>query len=271
MAVDMDAIEAYAASQEGGAEAPVEAPPTGGEPPAPAATSEGAAPVSAPQVDDEKISSELRRARDEAAKYRTRARRFEEAFEGYDDTEVSQALELYQLLQKDPKAAHQRFQAVAGNLEQYLREQGMWEEADAVAKAADTGLSRADVEKLMEEREQRAARDRAVQSIISDAAKLGYEEGTWQQGALLFIASKSTNGDLNKAHAALEEFKAGLREEGKQAYLASLEGGGNYPPVSSGGGPGAPAATGGHAPNANPSPAQAAREYLRAAGFNFKE
>src|SRR5688572_12102266 len=83
-------------------------------------------------LNEEGTKAELKRAREEAAKYRTELRRFKDAFEGYEDADVEKALAMYRAIEADPKQAHKSFKEVLGNIESYLKENGEWEEGDPI-------------------------------------------------------------------------------------------------------------------------------------------
>lgn len=228
-------------------------------------------------LNDEATKSELRRARDEAAAHRVKLRKFEEAFEGYEDADVEKALTMYRNLLKDPKSARKDFKQTLKNLEAYLTEQG--EELDdddddtPPAKGAkkpkvdddDRPLSRKEMLKLLEERDEKKATDQAVKDIISQTVALGYKEGSWQYQAVLYIANKDPNakGDVKKAHEIFQEEIKANKKAGVDEYLESI-GKPRHPPVSSGGKGGAPA---GEPPAKKFDAKASALARLTAAGF----
>lgn len=218
---------------------------------------------------EEGTKAELKRAREEAAKYRTQLRKFEAAFEGYDEADIDKALAMYRAIEADPKQAHKSFKEVVANIEQYLRENDEWEEGDPIPAEVkgEKPLTAKQVEKMMADRERKQAEEKAIQTILKDAEALGYKEGTWKHQTLLFIAAKdpAAKSDVKLAHAI---FESELEEYGKgavQKYIDSL-GKGGKPPVTSGS-PGGPAASGAGAPAASPDPKKSALARLTAAGF----
>lgn len=220
-------------------------------------------------LNEEGTKAELKRAREEAAKYRTQLRKFESAFEGYDEADVDKALAMYRAIEADPKQAHKSFKEVVANIEAFLRENDEWEEGDPIPAAAkgEKPLTAKDVDKLLETRERKQAEERAIQQILKDAEALGYKEGTWKHQTVLYIAAKdpAAKSDVKLAHAI---FESELEEYGKgavQKYIDSL-GKGGKPPVTSGS-PGGPAASGAGAPAASPDPKKSALARLTAAGF----
>lgn len=218
-----------------------------------------------PEKDISFYEAELRRARDEAAESRIAARRFKEAFEGYEEPEVDRFLELSKALVTNPEMAYKEFKEIADRLEK---------EYGAKPDEEPKYLTAADLEQI----EQQKAREALIGKVLSRSQELGYEEGTDAQAQLLWIASKDpATADLDdlaaidKAHeimtGRLEAYKAQVLAE----YLAEVEAqAGKFPPVSSGGAGGVSPEPAGD-PGDWGSARKAARERMQAAGIGRKK
>lgn len=165
-----------------------------------------------PETFDRAYVEKLRR---EAAEHRTEAQRFKEAFDGYSPEEVSFLLDLTKgLASPDQRVdAAQRLAKVA---EAVLAEGGTPAQAQQAVEAAAEGakpedvLTKAEYERLRAEE----ARDReaaeAVEKVEAEARSLGYDEKN-PDSALFWnfaVNSKEHPGDLQKAHEAVEAYKA---------------------------------------------------------------
>lgn len=160
---------------------------------------------------DRKYVEELRQ---ESAKYRTRAKDYEDAFEGYDDDTKAAMLDLARELNADPHMGSKRMVEVA---KQVLGEDGF---RDLLEDKGPKPLTEADVERKFKEREQAQAQEQAVQDVMREAKDLGYAEGTPDQAELFWFAHNKTEGDLSKAHEAVQARKQAAVDEylkGKEA------------------------------------------------------
>lgn len=209
MAVDEAALDAFLASD-------------GEVTPANDATQEAAdtqlpegtdAPTSEPSAEGEPATQDERdtfdrtyveKLRRESASYRERAKRYQEAFDGYEDGQVDAWLGLARQLREDPRATAQELQALAEQINQAY-------EADLEAREAETDqgeqyLTRAQVEEIFQERERQADLQRRVNQIEADARELGYnvapDNEDYQE--LLWVASRTESGDIRAAHAKIE-------------------------------------------------------------------
>jgi putative ubiquitin-RnfH superfamily antitoxin RatB of RatAB toxin-antitoxin module len=223
----------------------------------PVPPSEGGTPTPEPQSDaaaagasnadtgtglnDEAKTSELRRARDEAAAHRVKLRKYEEAFDGYEDADVDKALTMYRNLLKDPKAARKDFKATIENLEKWaeendvdLEDEGDAPPAKGKTKAEPKYLTEKELNAALDAREKDRMTNDAVKEIKKTVEGWGYKEGSWQYQSILFLANKDANGDITKAK---EQFEKDLKELSPKERAT-------HPPASgkSGGAPGAPAA-----------------------------
>lgn len=153
----------------------------------------------------EEWQKEVREAREEAKRYRLRAKEYEEVYDGLDDDGRGFLLELNKALKAgDSDTA----QAMWGQL---------FADPDAAAAAADPAaaggdpdapLTAADIDRLVEEklatREAKRAEDQAVADITKDAEALGYKPGSRDYVNLLYVANNETGGDLAAADQALK-------------------------------------------------------------------
>lgn len=221
-------------------------------------------------LNEEATKSELKRARDEAAAHRVKLRQFEEAFEGYEDDDVKKALTMYRNLTKDPKAARKDFKDTIKNLERWAEENDIdiYDDEDddddipparkaKRQKAEPKYLTEKELNAALDAREKARMTDEAVKEIKKTVEGYGYKEGSWQYQSILFIANKDTHGDLAKAK---EQFDADLKALTPKERAA-------HPPVSGGGAPGAPAASGATAPAKKFDARASALRRLTEAGF----
>lgn len=136
--------------------------------------------------------------RQESANYRTQAKPFKETFDGVDESDRDVFLGLVNLYKTDPAAAAREMQRLGQGL--------LGEDAAPEAPAAESVpvdpkyMTRADYENL---RRQEAI-EGAARQIEVDAKGLGYEKGT-PEYAYLLSAAQSRGGDLNAAHAYIQE------------------------------------------------------------------
>lgn len=158
---------------------------------------------------------EHKKAKDEAARYRTELRRYEDAFAGYHPDDAAVLLEASAgaarlLAEGKTGEASKMFRAIADAFGPAAAEEA---KAGAVEAAdADDLLSRADVEKMLAEREQAssqaAAVERIQQEISAKAPGLGFDlttpEGQDGWAVVLTEALHLHDGDVDKAAAAVK-------------------------------------------------------------------
>lgn len=203
MAVDEAALEAFLASD--------------GQPePANEATEQAVesqvAETPEPQVEDTIPEGDkfdrtyVEKLRRESASYRERAKRYQEAFDGYEDGQVEAWLGLAKQLREDPQATAAELQALAEQINAaYASEQAKLESQEVEQDQAEQQyLSKADVERMFRDREEKADLERRVAKIESDARELGYEPGSEQYDELLWFASRTKQGSIQEAHAQIQ-------------------------------------------------------------------
>lgn len=226
------------------AEAPAEAPAPESTPdPAAAAVADAqtAAETPAPEapgfldgVPDE-VKAHVKGLRDESASYRVKARDLEtqvkpyqEVFEGVDPAARDAVLQMAKVLVNDPEnAGPKELIRVARAL--------VGDRFDDVVKSLDEPqyLTPDQLEAQLAEREAKAAEERerreALESVEKESRELGYEDDTPDKTMLFFYAYKHTDGDLQAAHAKVQEFKQSVID----GYVQSVkEGNSSFPAVS---------------------------------------
>lgn len=170
----------------------------------------------------------IRKERDEARQGSEKAKRYEDAFAGMHPEDADAVLGFVQLLQQDPAAAAAWMRENADALSP-AQEKAMERAAQAanqpeaapsaqdedefdpydqerIAKLAEE-RAEAKFQELMAQREQAAAVESARAEIEREAKDLGYSpegDDAWRYKALLLRARDEFNGDLRKAHEALE-------------------------------------------------------------------
>lgn len=224
-----------------------------------------ATPLTAPPASDTAVTektpdfyeAELRRARDEAAESRVSAKRYKDAFDGYDEAQVDNYLQMVKLLgsdnPEDLKEAKRRFSAVVA----FLDENGLApEESDQPQY-----LTKDDLEKLQFEQEVQ----RNAVALVATAERLGYKEGSTQYRHLLNVAMEDPQKPLTleQAHEKILADIDAIQKGAVQAYIDGLSGQDKHPPVSVGG---AGAVT--TEPTGPSDPRAAARARIAAAGLN---
>lgn len=183
------------------AEAPAEVAPT------------TAAPETATEVDpfdspdtDTFDRSYVEKLRNEAAKNRTEAKQYKDAFEGYDEQSQGVLLNVVNLLKTDQTAGVKALQEIV----QFLSPEDAAAVTEAVEEAtgeiAAPELTVAEqVEAALAERDRTSSEQAKVDAIISKATELGYPADDPQHITLLWIANNQTGGDLDKAAAKIAE------------------------------------------------------------------
>ena len=159
--------------------------------------------------------------RSEAARYRTEANRYKQAFEGYDDETVDTWLTAVATWKEDP-----------ATVAEWMVEQGspyLDKNNEEAFNEAEMPLTRYELQEILAERDNESATEMAVQSVMSEASELGYEPGSSEYIQLLYIANNETEGDLVAAAEVLDQQYANMIE----AYIAEKSG--NMAPPPTGG------------------------------------
>lgn len=148
--------------------------------------------------------------RQEAAKYRTKAKQFE-AFEAYSDEDRQVWTHLAQTIMDDPKAGAQLLQDIAKG----LTAEEQQELAEAVGAEEPQYMTMADYKRLQDEQDM----NQRVAAIERDSTALGYKLGSTEYKHLLLVASNETQGNVQAAHQRIEAQKQAWIDN----YLASKE------------------------------------------------
>ena len=159
--------------------------------------------------------------RSEAARYRTEANHYKQAFEGYDDETADTWLTAAATWKDDP-----------ATVAEWMVEQGspyLDKNNEEALNEAEMPLTRNDLQQILAERDNESATDMAVQSVMSEASELGYEPGSSEYIQLLYIANNETEGDLVAAAEVLDQQYTKMIE----AYIAEKSG--NMAPPPTGG------------------------------------
>lgn len=158
---------------------------------------------------DRKYVEKLRK---ESAGYRERAKRFESAFDGFEESDQEVLLGLAKSLREDPTRGAQEMAAIAKAIMDQIGE-GDAPEADAEGESEYLT-----VEKYKALKEQEAVEDQ-VRQIEREAVDLGYKKGSPEYQYLLAVAKTLPDADLSKAHAQIK-----AREQAAvDAYLAQKQ------------------------------------------------
>lgn len=177
------------------AEYPPAAPePVAEETPAEPVAEGGAEPGVDPETFDRSYVEELRK---ESAKYRTKAKPYEEAFAEYDDESREVLLSLARELISDPEAGARRMVEISKNILDDKFE-------DVLKDPSPRPLTAQDVDRMFSERESKAQQEAAVRAVEQEAADLGYADGTADRALLFSIANTETLGDLKAAHEKIQ-------------------------------------------------------------------
>lgn len=212
-----------------------------GEPAAPAtestATPEAAQPAPAPAAqdttepegdDDSRFGEHaayIKQLRQESAKYRTErnelVEQYGKRFEGLAPEDANLFLEVVEAYKTDPAAAARWMEENA----QALRARLGPDAAAAVQQQADADkpLTRAEVERIMAEREQAAQQQAAVAAVNKQVTDLGIDPASYAGKALMLRAIEDHKGDIAAAHAAMQAERDALAKEAVAAFLADKE------------------------------------------------
>lgn len=155
-----------------------------------------------------KLRSEARNLRVRLHETEERWQPWNEITEGFEPDDLEAVQALVRNLRHDPAAAEAMMRRYLG-----LEAEQPLPEPSAAAEGSEKGqyLTEADLEKLLVEREAKAQRDAEIRQIHDEASKLGYDPkakpGTAEHEKfvrLAYLANHRTDGDIAKAHEALE-------------------------------------------------------------------
>ena len=159
-------------------------------------------------ADPEKARKYVEKLRKEAAAARVKAKEARAPFEGWSPDDAKVLGEVIQLAAADPKVGAAKMREIADLLDKGDVE-GAAEAAADASEAAAAHLTPEDIDAKV--REAVDAKDREHQlnvkrdEIIAKTKELGYEPGSADYFTVLHVAQFETNGDLEAAHAKIEE------------------------------------------------------------------
>lgn len=164
-------------------------------------TQPGSAPAASPVVDpydNSEVTSfdraYVQKLRDEAAGRRTALKPYEDAFGGYEADDQKVWFDLAQLMKTDPAAAAAEFIRLGEGVKSQLNPPTVEAQAET-----EQPLTRADLERLLGEREQQATLQKETESILAKVTAAGFAAGTPEHREVLYLAAHETGGDLDAA------------------------------------------------------------------------
>lgn len=175
----------------------------------PDAPASGAAPDATPAEQDTFDRAYVESLRKESAGYRTKAKTYEEAFDGYDDESREVFLSLAKDLINAPDDAARRMIEVSRSL--------LGDGFDAALTGEPKPLTQADVQRMLQEKDASAQEQAAIRAVEQEARDLGYKDQTPDIANLFWYAHNETGGDLKAAHEKVAAAKQSIIDE----YLAS--------------------------------------------------
>lgn len=178
----------------------------------------------------------VEKLRAENAKWRTRTRDIEAAFEGYSPAEKERFLTLAHQLTNDPAAAYDEFAAVTNRLATQLGKENPVEDSTPAPEPAPTSgapLTAADIERIVADRieaERRAsAQQDSVAATFAEAEALSDDYKTQSGKAFLLAVAQENGTDLAGAHAIIQQTKEAELEAAIASYREGVRTG-QHPP-----------------------------------------
>jgi hypothetical protein len=192
------------------------------------------APVEPPAVEEVPFESlpqfwqeEITRKREAEANYRTRAKRYDEAFEGYDDETKEAFLEYARLsyaAQNGDEAAAAELQAFMGEEPEPEAEPEPYVDPIEAARAA----AREETERVFLEREQKAAQAEAVSNVQNAAQEMGYELKSADYVLLMKFANEpeilALDNPMEEADKLVKAYHQAIIEQHLAAKSAQTDG-----------------------------------------------
>lgn len=151
----------------------------------------------------------VKKLRESDAKHRVEAKeakKYAEAFSGFDEGSQQVLVNLISTLKSDTKAGVEQMKAII----EFLSPEDAAAVTEAVEGALDEGEGKPElsveeqVQKVLAERDQTQKQQAEVQSVIDKAGELGYPEGDPDHITLLWIAVNQTGNDIEAAAKVLE-------------------------------------------------------------------
>lgn len=157
----------------------------------------------------------VEKLRQESASYRTRAKTYDEAFDGFDDDSREVFLGLARDLVNSPESAARRMIEVSRQL--------LGDEFDSALTGPPPALTREDAERLWAEKEAARGQEEAIRAVQNEARELGYKDDTPDMSELFWFASNQTGGDLKAAHELVEARKQATIDQYLESKRAAGE------------------------------------------------
>jgi hypothetical protein len=181
-------------------------------------------PAPEPDTFDRAYVEELRR---EAAGYRTRAKSYDDAFQGYDDETREAFLEYarlsYAAQSGDPAAVEALQQFMGGDDEPEVEPEPVIDPIEAARAAA-----REETERVLTEREQRAEQAKAVSAVQEQARDMGYDTTSADYVLLMRFANEpevlSLDDPMAEAHTRVQAYHQAIVEQHLAAKSAQADG-----------------------------------------------
>lgn len=151
--------------------------------------------------------------RKESARYRERAKKYEDVFSNYEDDEQEILLGIARQLLDDPTAGAQEMQRIA----QAILNDPTPDREDEQGDPAF--LTREEYLQLRQQEKEQERLNQDVAQIQREAREMGYDPDSIDYKILLLVASEREDGDLKAAHEEIGKW----REAGLSDYLASKE------------------------------------------------
>ena len=212
------------------------------------------APPSEPEIEEIPEGDTFDRAyveklRGEAAKHRTRARSFEEAFAGYTDAEQARFLDLAKNLNHNPEAALEEFRSVTNRLAGQLGKEPIMSEdptntnpaqaaevaaPSEAASPAVSALTAADIDALVESKlaaaQQQQQQQSEVERTFAEAEALDPAYKDPAAKAHLFAVAQQNGTDLAGAHNILTDQLQTVIDKAVSEHMEGLRSGRVHPP-----------------------------------------
>jgi len=176
----------------------------------------------------------VEKLRNEAAKHRTRARSFEDAFSGYSESERDRFLDLAGKLNSDPESALDEFRDVTIRLAEKVGKEPFVMSEEVVPEVAADPAPAVDIDALIEAKfaERQAAADKQsdVERTFAEAEALdpGYKDPAAK--AHLFAVAQHNSTDLAGAHEILQNQLQSAIDAAIESHMEGLRSGTVHPP-----------------------------------------
>lgn len=173
----------------------------------------------APEVFDRAYVEKLR---DESARYRTRARDYEQTFEGMEDSLREGWLELIRLANSDdPQAMDTLAQMLGFEVAEEPQEPVVPTDAPQYLTREEAAqIAREEAQRLYESEQAQRAEADAIGAVASEAKDLGYEQGSLEYVQLLYLANEIDQGSLPPGKSLLQVAHEQLEDRNQKAYDA---------------------------------------------------